>query len=111
MVPGSKTILNYIRTWYLFSTNVIWRVRCQFRAHWVTYALGTVATSIVGTKDVGALTKLGVTNTKVVVPKIDTTTNNASASFANLLPYAPCPQFSMVGEISYNVVNATGLKN
>ncbi|QUG40140.1 HNH endonuclease [Psychrobacillus sp. INOP01] len=81
------------------------------RAHWVTYALGTVATSVVGTKSVGALTKSGVKVTKAVVPKVAGAVNNASASLANLLPYGPRPQFAIAGEVPYNTVNATGLRD
>ncbi|GGA33848.1 AHH domain-containing protein [Psychrobacillus lasiicapitis] len=81
------------------------------RAHWVTYALGTVATSIVGTKGVGALTKSGVAATKAAVPTVTGAINNASASLANLLPYGPRPQFAIAGEVPYNTVNANGLKD
>ncbi|MEK3979148.1 T7SS effector LXG polymorphic toxin [Psychrobacillus sp. FSL K6-2836] len=81
------------------------------RAHWVTYALGTVATSVVGTKGVGALTKSGVTVTKAVVPKVVGAANNASDSLANLLPYGPRTQFAIAGEVPYNTVNATGLRD
>ncbi|MFJ5771008.1 HNH endonuclease [Psychrobacillus sp. NPDC093180] len=81
------------------------------RAHWVTYALGTVATSIVGTKGVGALTKSGVAATKAAVPRVSGAVNNASASLANLLPYGPRPQFAIAGEVPYNAVNANGLKD
>ena len=81
------------------------------RAHWVTYALGTVATSVVGTKGVGALTKSGVTATKAVVPKVAEAAKNASDSLANLLPYGPRPQFAIAGEVPYNTVNATGLRD
>lgn len=81
------------------------------RAHWVTYALGTVATSIVGTKGVGALTKSGVTVTKAVAPKVVGAANNASDSLATLLPYGPRPQFAIAGEVPYNTVNAVGLRD
>lgn len=81
------------------------------RAHWVTYALGTVATSVVGTKGVGTLTKSGVTVTKAVAPKVAGAVNNASASLANLLPYGPRPQFAFAGEVPYNTVNAAGLRD
>ncbi|MEK5214188.1 MULTISPECIES: hypothetical protein [Psychrobacillus] len=75
---------------------------------WVTYALGTVATSVVGTKGVGALTKSGVTVTKAVAPKVVGAAKNGSDSLANLLPYAPRPHLAMVGEVPYNTVNAVG---
>ncbi|WP_419957622.1 T7SS effector LXG polymorphic toxin [Psychrobacillus psychrotolerans] len=81
------------------------------RAHWVTYALGTVATSVVGTKGVGALTKSGVTVTKAVAPKVVGAANNASDSLANLLPYGPRTQFASAGEVPYNTVNAAGLRD
>ncbi|MEK3952119.1 AHH domain-containing protein [Psychrobacillus sp. FSL K6-1464] len=81
------------------------------RAHWVTYALGTVATSVVGTKGVGALTKSGVTVTKAVAPKVVGAANNASDSLANLLPYGPRTQFAISGEVPYNTVNAAGLRD
>lgn len=81
------------------------------RAHWVTYALGTVATSVVGTKGVGALTKSGVTVTKAVAPKVVGAANNASDSLANLLPYGPRTQFASAGQVPYNVVNGSELKD
>ncbi|MGE7183329.1 hypothetical protein ACQKKK_04835 [Peribacillus sp. NPDC006672] len=39
------------------------------RAHWVSYALGTVVTSVVGTKGAGAVTKTGVATTKAAAVK------------------------------------------
>ena len=81
------------------------------RAHWVTYALGTVATSIVGTKGANALVKTGTTAAKASVPTIVSATNHASASLANLLPYTPRPQLAMAGGIPYNVVNGVQLKD
>ena len=41
----------------------------ESRSHWVTYALGTTATAVVGTKGAGALTKTGVATTKTAVQK------------------------------------------
>ncbi|MCW1929349.1 hypothetical protein OLP62_13705 [Bhargavaea beijingensis] len=81
------------------------------RAHWVTYALGTAATSIVGTKGANALVKTGTTAAKASVPTIVSATNHASASLANLLPYTPRPQLAMAGGIPYNVVNGVQLKD
>ncbi|WP_185790780.1 ribonuclease YeeF family protein [Bhargavaea beijingensis] len=81
------------------------------RAHWVTYALGTVATSIVGTKGANALVKTGTTAAKASVPTIVSATNHASASLANLLPYTPRSQLAMAGGIPYNVVNGVQLKD
>ncbi|WP_166462381.1 ribonuclease YeeF family protein [Psychrobacillus vulpis] len=81
------------------------------RGHWVAYAIGTVATSIVGTKGANALIKTGTTAAKVAVPKVVSATNNASTSLANLLPYTPRPHLAMPGEIPYNVVNGAELKD
>nr|WP_256371031.1 T7SS effector LXG polymorphic toxin [Psychrobacillus sp. OK028] len=81
------------------------------RAHWVTYALGTVVISVVGTKGVGALTKSGVTVAKTAVPKVAGAAKNTSTSLANILPYGPRPQFAFAGEVPYNTVNATGLRD
>lgn len=81
------------------------------RGHWVAYAIGTVATSIVGTKGANALVKTGTTAARAAVPKVVFATNNASSSLANLLPYTPRPQLAMAGEIPYNVVNGVGLKD
>ena len=74
------------------------------RAHWVAYASGTVVTSIVGTKGANALVKTGTTAAKAGVPTIVSATNNASASLANLLPYAPRPHLAMPGGIPYKKV-------
>lgn len=81
------------------------------RAHWVAYASGTVVTSIVGTKGANALVKTGTTTAKSAVPTIVSATNHASASLANLLPYAPRPQLAIPGGIPYNVVNGVQLKD
>ncbi|MCK1997041.1 hypothetical protein MPH47_07355 [Psychrobacillus psychrodurans] len=43
--------------------------------HWVTHTLGTVATIVVGTKSVDALTQSVVMVTKAVVAKVAATTN------------------------------------
>ncbi|GAA1368303.1 T7SS effector LXG polymorphic toxin [Peribacillus frigoritolerans] len=79
------------------------------RAHWVSYALGTVVTSIVGTKGAGAITKTGVATTKAAAVK-GVTKAKELASIPNLLPYNPKNQLSLAGGVPYNVVNGVGLK-
>ena len=79
------------------------------RAHWVTYALGTVVTSVVGTKGAGAVTKTGVATTKAAAVK-GVTKAKELATIPNLLPYNPKNQLSLAGGVPYNVVNGTGLK-
>lgn len=79
------------------------------RAHWVSYALGTVVTSVVGTKGAGALTKTGLATTKAAAVK-GATKAKELISIPNLLPYNPKNQLSLAGGVPYNVVNGVGLK-
>ena len=69
----------------------------ESRSHWVTYALGTTATAVVGTKGAGALTKTGVATTKTAVQKSVTTVQGTmntmqSSGLAQFLPYGPRTQ-------------------
>ncbi|WP_057913841.1 T7SS effector LXG polymorphic toxin [Peribacillus muralis] len=80
------------------------------RSHWVTYALGTVVTTVVGTKGAGAITKTGVATTKAAAVK-GATKAKELASIPNLLPYNPKNQLSMAGGVPYNVVDGVGLKD
>ena len=79
------------------------------RAHWVSYALGTVVTSVVGTKGAGAVAKTGVATTKAAAVK-GVTKAKELISIPNLLPYNPKNQLSLAGGVPYNVVNGVGLK-
>ncbi|MFE3977150.1 MULTISPECIES: T7SS effector LXG polymorphic toxin [unclassified Peribacillus] len=79
------------------------------RAHWVSYALGTVVTSVVGTKGAGAVAKTGVATTKAAAVK--GVTKAKEFSIPNLLPYNPKNQLSLAGGVPYNVVNGAGLKD
>ncbi|AOH56418.1 hypothetical protein ABE28_018785 [Peribacillus muralis] len=78
------------------------------RSHWVTYALGTVVTTVVGTKGAGAITKTGVATTKAAAVK--GAAKVKELSIPNLLPYNPKNQLSMAGGVPYNVVDGVGLK-
>ncbi|MGE7879349.1 ribonuclease YeeF family protein [Peribacillus muralis] len=78
------------------------------RSHWVTYALGTVVTTVVGTKGAGAVAKTGVATTKAAA--INGVTKAKELSIPNLLPYNPKNQLSMAGGVPYNVVDGVGLK-
>ncbi len=80
------------------------------RAHWVSYALGTVVTSVVGTKGAGAITKTGVATTKAAAVK-GVTKAKELVSIPNLLPYNPKNQLSLAGGVPYNVVNGVGLRD
>ncbi|MED3910559.1 T7SS effector LXG polymorphic toxin [Peribacillus simplex] len=79
------------------------------RSHWVTYALGTVVTSVVGTKGAGAVAKTGVATTKAAAVK-GAAKAKELVSIPNLLPYNPKNQLSLAGGVPYNVVNGAGLK-
>ncbi|MCM3169379.1 T7SS effector LXG polymorphic toxin [Peribacillus frigoritolerans] len=80
------------------------------RAHWVSYALGTVVTSVVGTKGAGAITKTGVATTKAAAVN-GVTKAKELISIPNLLPYNPKNQLSFAEGVPYNVVNGAGLKD
>ncbi|SNT17308.1 Predicted ribonuclease, toxin component of the YeeF-YezG toxin-antitoxin module [Bacillus sp. OK838] len=80
------------------------------RAHWVSYALGTVVTSVVGTKGAGAVAKTGAATTKAAAVK-GATKAKELVSIPNLLPYNPKNQLSLAGGVPYNVVNGAGLKD
>ncbi|MED3789201.1 T7SS effector LXG polymorphic toxin [Peribacillus frigoritolerans] len=80
------------------------------RSHWVSYALGTVVTSVVGTKGAGAITKTGLATTKAAAVK-GVTKAKELISIPNLLPYNPKNQLSLAGGVPYNVVNGAGLKD
>ncbi|KWW21754.1 hypothetical protein AS888_04425 [Peribacillus simplex] len=80
------------------------------RSHWVTYALGTVVTTVVGTKGAGAVAKTGVATTKAAAVK-GATKAKELATIPNLLPYNPKNQLSMAGGVPYNVVDGVGLKD
>ncbi|MDM5452150.1 T7SS effector LXG polymorphic toxin [Peribacillus simplex] len=80
------------------------------RAHWVSYALGTVVTSVVGTKGAGAVAKTGAATTKAAAVK-GVTKAKELATIPNLLPYNPKNQLSLAGGVPYNVVNGVGLKD
>lgn len=80
------------------------------RSHWVSYALGTVVTSVVGTKGAGAVAKTGAVTTKAAAVK-GVTKAKELVSIPNLLPYNPKNQLSLAGGVPYNVVNGVGLKD
>lgn len=68
------------------------------RAHWVSYAVGTVVTSIFGTKGAGSITKTGVATTKVAVKTSVTKAGQTvkGISLAEWLPYAPKHQIKLL---------------
>lgn len=85
------------------------------RAHWVSYAVGTVVTSIFGTKGAGSITKTGVATTKVAVKTSVTKAGQTvkDISLAEWLPYASKHQLAGagIGKVPYNAVDGLGLKD
>ncbi|MED1938403.1 ribonuclease YeeF family protein [Bacillus subtilis] len=102
------------------------------RARWVSYAVGTVVTSIVGTKGVGAVSKTGtaakvttkvktaagksataqkaITVSKQTVDHVKTKFNQiGDLTLADILPYHPRHDLVPAG-VPYNAVNGVTLK-
>ncbi|QXP98873.1 T7SS effector LXG polymorphic toxin [Bacillus velezensis] len=80
------------------------------RSRWVTYAIGTVVTSVVGTKGAGSLTKADVAG-KVTSKVSKASQKLKDVSIADLLPYNPRYDVVPAGGVPYNVVNSENLKN
>ncbi|RDY88555.1 T7SS effector LXG polymorphic toxin [Bacillus amyloliquefaciens] len=79
------------------------------RSKWVTYAIGTVVTSVVGTKGAGTLTKADVAG-KVTSKVSKASQKLKDVSIADLLPYNPRYDVVPAGGVPYNVVNSENLK-
>ncbi|ALV02481.1 T7SS effector LXG polymorphic toxin [Bacillus velezensis] len=80
------------------------------RSRWVTYAIGTVVTSVVGTKGAGSLTKADVAG-KVTSKVSKASSKVKDISIADLLPYNPRYNVVPAGGVPYNVVNSENLKD
>ncbi|MVZ95493.1 hypothetical protein CTI30_18080, partial [Bacillus velezensis] len=80
------------------------------RSRWVTYAIGTVVTSVVGTKGAGSLTKADVAG-KVTSKVSKAGQKLKDVSIADLLPYNPRYDVVPAGGVPYNVVNGENLKD
>ncbi|MFD0048209.1 ribonuclease YeeF family protein [Actinomycetes bacterium NPDC127524] len=75
------------------------------RAHWVSYALGTVVSSVVGTKGAGAVAKTGMATSKAAVIQGVT----KAKTIDSLLPYAPANRLAASG-VPFNAVNGAELE-
>ncbi|WP_259407310.1 HNH endonuclease, partial [Bacillus safensis] len=82
------------------------------RAHWVSYATGTIATSIFGTKGLGSVSKTGVSTTKTtVISGVNKTKHFAkNITIYDLLPYSSKHQLAGLSNVPYNVVDGASLK-
>ncbi|WP_146553499.1 T7SS effector LXG polymorphic toxin [Rummeliibacillus sp. SL167] len=81
------------------------------RAEWISYALGTLGLSAVGTKGLGAVSKTAKATTKVGVHKVKGAAQKIPT--LDLYPYAPQHQLASVnaGIVPYNTVNSVGLRD
>ncbi|MCY8467252.1 ribonuclease YeeF family protein [Bacillus atrophaeus] len=80
------------------------------RARWVTYALGTTVTAVVGTKGAGAITKADVAG-KVTTQVSKAGQKLKNVSLPDLLPYNPKYKLALADNVPYNVVDSQSLKN
>ncbi|WIT26847.1 hypothetical protein [Bacillus phage SPbetaL1] len=80
------------------------------RSRWVTYAIGSVAASVVGTKGAGAINKADAAG-KVINKASQAGKKIKDVKIPDLLPYNPKYDLAMAGDVPYNVVDGENLKN
>ncbi|MFP3794029.1 LXG family T7SS effector ribonuclease toxin YobL [Bacillus subtilis] len=80
------------------------------RSRWVTYAIGSVAVAVVGTKGAGAINKADATG-KVINKASQAGKKIKDVKIPDLLPYNPKYDFAMAGGVPYNVIDSQSLKN
>ena len=80
------------------------------RSRWVTYAVGSVAVAVFGTKGAGAINKADAAG-KVINKASQAGKKIKDVKIPDLLPYNPKYDFAMAGGVPYNVVDSQSLKN
>ncbi|KXZ18946.1 T7SS effector LXG polymorphic toxin [Bacillus nakamurai] len=80
------------------------------RSRWVTYAIGSVAVAVVGTKGAGAINKADVAG-NIINKAGQAGKKIKDVKIPDLLPYNPKYDLAMAGDVPYNVVNGENLKN
>ncbi|CAI6276695.1 putative ribonuclease YokI [Bacillus subtilis] len=80
------------------------------RSRWVTYAIGSVAVAVVGTKGAGAINKADAAG-KVINKASQAGKKIKDVKIPDLLPYNPKYDLAMAGDVPYNVVDGENLKN
>lgn len=80
------------------------------RSRWVTYAVGSVAVAVFGTKGAGAINKADAAG-KVINKASQAGKKMKDVKIPDLLPYNPKYDLAMAGGVPYNVVNGESLKN
>ncbi|MCY9015802.1 ribonuclease YeeF family protein [Bacillus inaquosorum] len=80
------------------------------RSRWVTYAVGSVAVAVFGTKGAGAINKADAAG-KVINKASQAGKKIKDVKIPDLLPYNPKYDLAMAGDVPYNVVDGANLKN
>ncbi|MEM1497851.1 T7SS effector LXG polymorphic toxin [Bacillus velezensis] len=80
------------------------------RSRWVTYAIGSAAVSVVGTKGAGAINKADAAG-KVINKAGQAGKKMKDVKIPDLLPYNPKYDLALSGDVPYNVVDSQNLKN
>ncbi|MGY3838375.1 T7SS effector LXG polymorphic toxin [Bacillus atrophaeus] len=79
------------------------------RSRWVTYAVGSVAAAIVGTKGAGAINKADAAG-KVINKANQAGKKLKDVKLPDLLPYNPKYKLALADNVPYNVVDSQNLK-
>ncbi|MBL4957967.1 ribonuclease YeeF family protein [Bacillus velezensis] len=79
------------------------------RSRWVTYAVGSVAVAVVGTKGAGAVNKADAAG-KVINKAGQAGKKIKDVKLPDLLPYNSKYDLALTGDVPYNVVNGENLK-
>ncbi|PIK29283.1 hypothetical protein CS954_18760 [Bacillus siamensis] len=80
------------------------------RSRWVTYAVGSVAVAVVGTKGAGAVNKADAAG-KVINKAGQAGKKLKDVNLPDLLPYNPKYKLALADNVPYNVVDSQNLKN
>ncbi|AUJ59119.1 T7SS effector LXG polymorphic toxin [Bacillus velezensis] len=80
------------------------------RSRWVSYAIGSAAVAVVGTKGAGAVNKADAAG-KVINKAGQAGKKIKDVKIADLLPYNSKYDLALSGDVPYNVVDSQNLKN
>ncbi|ASF55459.1 phage DNA manipulating enzyme [Bacillus velezensis M27] len=80
------------------------------RSRWVSYAIGSAAVAVVGTKGAGAVNKADAAG-KVINKAGQAGKKIKDVKVADLLPYNSKYDLALSGDVPYNVVDSQNLKN
>ncbi|MCP1564012.1 Ribonuclease YobL [Bacillus velezensis] len=80
------------------------------RSRWVTYAIGSAAVAVVGTKGAGAINKADAAG-KVINKAGQAGKKIKDVKLPELLPYNSKYDLALSGDVPYNVVDSQNLKN